>query len=262
MQSCCYRTKKKDNETQNYKRRSMKPSFISKEVHAARLGVRVDATREELDSAFKKMAFLFHPDRVGQDKDFAHERFVEMKESYDYLVSLSAYAYNEPAYKPAYEPAYNEPDEPAHHNYDENTDFPDGCYVAKITTVELKTSKFDSLYVRWRFNLNKRYIISPGDNIYDEIDRIRNKTSGFDIAYKRNFFKREDTYIDFLHELKLFVPSSMVPPISDDKGLWFSDLEDSIFPLLIGHFVVIRKSRYGYWARIKFERVKWWEIDP
>jgi molecular chaperone DnaJ len=57
---------------------------MSQRDHYEVLGVRRDATPEEIKSAFKKLAGQFHPDR-NQDDPAAHERFKEINLAYQVL---------------------------------------------------------------------------------------------------------------------------------------------------------------------------------
>jgi uncharacterized membrane protein YkvA (DUF1232 family) len=54
------------------------------------LGVAKDASREEIKAAYKKMAALYHPDKVqhlGKEfQEMAHKKFVAIQRAYDMLM--------------------------------------------------------------------------------------------------------------------------------------------------------------------------------
>lgn len=51
------------------------------------LGLRQDATNEEIKKAYKKLSLKFHPDKNEGDK-FFEERFKEIQEAYEVLSNL------------------------------------------------------------------------------------------------------------------------------------------------------------------------------
>ena len=57
------------------------------------LGVKADASREEIRKAFHKLAVQYHPDKVhhmGEDfQKVAHEKFLELQKAYNRLTSRS-----------------------------------------------------------------------------------------------------------------------------------------------------------------------------
>ncbi|KAF5337926.1 hypothetical protein D9758_013103 [Tetrapyrgos nigripes] len=59
----------------------------SKRTHSHKvLGVRHDASREEIKAAYKKLALAWHPDRHMEDKNQATARFIEIKNAYIILM--------------------------------------------------------------------------------------------------------------------------------------------------------------------------------
>lgn len=54
------------------------------------LGVRPGASGDDIDRAFRKQCFKWHPDRNQDDPDTAHERFVEIGEAYAVLSDPTA----------------------------------------------------------------------------------------------------------------------------------------------------------------------------
>jgi DnaJ-like protein len=53
------------------------------------LGVKPDATREEIKSAFRKLAFIVHPDVSELEKAEAEARFKALTEAYEYIKSAN-----------------------------------------------------------------------------------------------------------------------------------------------------------------------------
>jgi DnaJ-class molecular chaperone len=58
------------------------PSFVS--AHAKVLNLEIPFTKAELNSAFRKAAFKYHPDMGGTEKEF-----IEIKKAYDILLELT-----------------------------------------------------------------------------------------------------------------------------------------------------------------------------
>src|SRR3712207_9252295 len=61
------------------------------------LQVRQGASRDEIKSAYKKLAKQFHPDQYGDNplKDLAEQKMMEINEAYEYLMKNTSDSYSQ-----------------------------------------------------------------------------------------------------------------------------------------------------------------------
>lgn len=100
----------------------------------AQLGISPKATQEEIKTAYRELAFQYHPDRNPEDND-AHKRFLEISEAYKVL--------SDPKERKKF-----------HHRYLTKTA---PTKKTEITSYDLTRAKRSSRYGRGRYNQRVRY---------------------------------------------------------------------------------------------------------
>ena len=60
-----------------------------KDCYYSILGVKKDATSDEIKKAYKKLAVKWHPDKNLENQEIASEKFKKIGEAYDVILSLS-----------------------------------------------------------------------------------------------------------------------------------------------------------------------------
>lgn len=79
----------------NQRRRNHQTRPINRESRTKQklhvLGLNHAKSQDEIKSAYRKLAKMYHPDRFAtkskQEQDMAHERFIEIKAAYDFLMT-------------------------------------------------------------------------------------------------------------------------------------------------------------------------------